>query len=172
MKNKVSSTSGANKQPRSKPLQAHATPLAPGHWRTTHTMSGDILTKQTLSNKGQTKSMGDILKLFREKKLYTGVKVKTQKWLPQSKCPSLSPQSKATRGDASQKPDLISLLPEGEADWRHLATFGEVKNCSGSDTQKASYIEIAGKMGCLLYNMHKTVITPLPAFAFLDLKYS
>ncbi|KAF8833219.1 hypothetical protein BDN67DRAFT_1017805 [Paxillus ammoniavirescens] len=53
--------------------------------------------------------------------------------------------------DASWKPDLISLLPGGKADWRHLATFGEVKNRSGPDTQKASYIEIAGKMGCLLY---------------------
>ncbi|KAF8836972.1 hypothetical protein BDN67DRAFT_1014227 [Paxillus ammoniavirescens] len=142
------------------------------------------------SNKGQTKSMGDILKLFCKKKLYTGTEVKTQKWLPQSKCPSLSSRSKATRerplaeffntllqccskhllvdkqyhtwsvdssttplkgGDASRKPDLISLLPGGEADWRHLATFGEVKNRSGPDTQKASYIKIAGKMWCLLY---------------------
>ncbi|KAF9230846.1 hypothetical protein BU15DRAFT_83115 [Melanogaster broomeanus] len=54
-------------------------------------------------------------------------------------------------GDASRKPDLICMLPGRSLDWRHLATFGEVKNHDGSDTEKASYIEVAGKMGCLLY---------------------
>ncbi|KAI5983250.1 hypothetical protein EDD15DRAFT_2179369 [Pisolithus albus] len=43
------------------------------------------------------------------------------------------------------------LAPGSEFDWRHLATFAEVKNRGGKDKEKSSYIEIAGKASCLLY---------------------
>ena len=53
---------------------------------------------------------------------------------------------------AVRKPDLSCwLAPDSKFDWRHLATFAEVKNRDGKDNEKSSYIETAGKMSCLLY---------------------
>ncbi|KAI6016325.1 hypothetical protein PISMIDRAFT_99204 [Pisolithus microcarpus 441] len=43
------------------------------------------------------------------------------------------------------------LTPGSKLDWRHLATFAEVKNCGGKANEKSSYIEMAGKVSCLLY---------------------
>ncbi|KIM51908.1 hypothetical protein SCLCIDRAFT_33083 [Scleroderma citrinum Foug A] len=55
-------------------------------------------------------------------------------------------------GDAMRKPDLSCWLSTGsQFDWRHLASFAEVKNCGGKDNEKSSYIETAGKASCLLY---------------------
>ncbi|KIM68330.1 hypothetical protein SCLCIDRAFT_20694 [Scleroderma citrinum Foug A] len=54
-------------------------------------------------------------------------------------------------GDVTRKPDLSCWLsPGGEFDWRHLASFAEVKNHSGKDNEKSSYIETARKASCLL----------------------
>ena len=55
-------------------------------------------------------------------------------------------------GDAVRKPDMSCwLAPGNKFDWRHIATFAEVKNRPGKDNEKSSYIETAGKASCLLY---------------------
>ncbi|KAI5990602.1 hypothetical protein EDD15DRAFT_2369663 [Pisolithus albus] len=42
-------------------------------------------------------------------------------------------------GDAMRKPDLSCwLAPGSKFDWRHLATFAEVKNCTGKDNERSS----------------------------------
>ena len=52
----------------------------------------------------------------------------------------------------ARKPDLSCwLAPGSKFDWRHLATFAEVKNWDGKDNEKSLYIETAGKASCLLY---------------------
>lgn len=51
-----------------------------------------------------------------------------------------------------RKPDMSCWLATGsQFDWRHLATFAEVKNRRGKDNKKLLYIELAGKASCLLY---------------------
>ncbi|KAI6104981.1 hypothetical protein EDD16DRAFT_1714339 [Pisolithus croceorrhizus] len=55
-------------------------------------------------------------------------------------------------GNAMRKPDLSCwLAPGSKFDWRHLATFAEVKNHMGRDDERSLYIEMAGKVSCLLY---------------------
>ncbi|KAI5994537.1 hypothetical protein EDC04DRAFT_2910536 [Pisolithus marmoratus] len=55
-------------------------------------------------------------------------------------------------GNAMRKPNLFCWLNAGSKfDWRHLATFAKVKNHTGKDNEKSSYIEMAGKASCLLY---------------------
>ena len=54
--------------------------------------------------------------------------------------------------NAIRKPDLSCwLAPDNKFNWRHLASFAEVKNCDRKDNEKSSYIETAGKTSCLLY---------------------
>ena len=54
--------------------------------------------------------------------------------------------------NAIRKPDLSCwLAPDSKFNWRHLASFAEVKNHDRKDNEKSSYIETAGKMSCLLY---------------------
>ena len=60
-----------------------------------------------------------------------------------------------------RKPDLSCWLSPGEEfDWRHLASFAEVKNRGGKDNEKSSYIETAGKASCLLYAQDGQHATP------------
>ena len=54
-------------------------------------------------------------------------------------------------GDATRKPDISCWFPKHQFDWRHLATFAEVKNRGSKANEKLSYIEVAGKASCLLY---------------------
>lgn len=54
-------------------------------------------------------------------------------------------------GDAMRKPDVSCWFSNSQFDWRHLATFAEVKNHGGKANEKLSYIETAGKASCLLY---------------------
>jgi len=64
-------------------------------------------------------------------------------------------------GDVTRKPDLSCWLSTGsQFDWRHLASFAEVKNCGGKDNEKSSYIETAGKASCLLYAQDGQHATP------------
>ncbi|KAI6096508.1 hypothetical protein F5141DRAFT_1067670 [Pisolithus sp. B1] len=45
-------------------------------------------------------------------------------------------------GNAVRKPDMSWwLAPGSKFDWRHLATFAEVKNHRGKDKEKSSYID-------------------------------
>ena len=54
--------------------------------------------------------------------------------------------------NVARKPDLSCwLAPGSKFNWRHLATFAEVKNRDGKDNEKSSYIETASKASCLLY---------------------
>jgi len=53
--------------------------------------------------------------------------------------------------DATRKPDISCWFPGSEFDWRHIATFAEVKNCTGMPNERSSYIEAAGKASCMLY---------------------
>jgi len=50
-----------------------------------------------------------------------------------------------------RKPDISCWFPKHQFDWRHLATFAEVKNHGSKANEKLSYIEVAGKASCLLY---------------------
>ncbi|KAI6041979.1 hypothetical protein EDC04DRAFT_2892493 [Pisolithus marmoratus] len=63
-------------------------------------------------------------------------------------------------GGMVRKPDMACwLAPGSEFDWRHLATFTEVKNCGGTDKEKLSFIETAGKASCLLYAQDRSLST-------------
>jgi len=50
-----------------------------------------------------------------------------------------------------RKPDISCWFPKHQFDWRHLATFAEVKNRGSKANEKLLYIEVAGKASCLLY---------------------
>ncbi|KIM57137.1 hypothetical protein SCLCIDRAFT_29083 [Scleroderma citrinum Foug A] len=64
-------------------------------------------------------------------------------------------------GDAMRKPNLSCWLSTGsQFDWRHLASFAEVKNHGGKDNEKSSYIETARKASCLLYAQDGQHATP------------
>ncbi|KAI6016544.1 hypothetical protein EDC04DRAFT_2608378 [Pisolithus marmoratus] len=63
-------------------------------------------------------------------------------------------------GNVVRKPDMACWLASGsEFDWRHLATFAEVKNCRGKDKEKSSYIETAVGMKTLDIQVGNTKFT-------------
>ena len=54
-------------------------------------------------------------------------------------------------GDATRKPDISCWFHGSEFVWRHIATFTEMKNRTGTPNEKSSYIEAARKASCMLY---------------------
>lgn len=52
------------------------------------------------------------------------------------------------------------LATDNKFDWRHLATFAEVKNRRGKDNKKSSYIETSSKASCLLYAQDGCHVAP------------